>query len=110
MSRRRLAAGTTVLGLLAPLGVALAPSAAAAPATVHETSFENGTSGWYGRGSTAAVTTDVARTGAHSLFSSGRTQNWQGPGVNALPFMPAGSYTVEAWVRLPAGSGSDQVT
>ncbi|MGY1833426.1 endo-1,4-beta-xylanase [Geodermatophilus sp. SYSU D01180] len=110
MSRRRLAAGTTVLGLLAPLGVALAPSAAAAPATVHETGFENGTSGWYGRGSSAAVTTDVARTGAHSLFSSGRTQGWQGPGVNALPFMPAGTYEVAAWVRLPAGSGSDQVT
>ncbi|MGY1669325.1 endo-1,4-beta-xylanase [Geodermatophilus sp. SYSU D00710] len=110
MSRRRLAAGTTVLGLLAPLGVGLAPSAAAAPATVHETGFEDGTSGWYGRGSSAAVTTDVARTGAHSLLSSGRTQAWQGPGVNALPFMPAGTYEVAAWVRLPAGSGSDQVT
>ncbi|MGY1665736.1 endo-1,4-beta-xylanase [Geodermatophilus sp. SYSU D00696] len=110
MSRRRLAAGTTVLGLLAPLGVGLAPSAAAAPATVHETGFEDGTSGWYGRGSSAAVTTDVARTGAHSLLSSGRTQAWQGPGVNALPFMPAGTYDVAAWVRLPAGSGSDQVT
>ncbi|MGY1608661.1 endo-1,4-beta-xylanase [Geodermatophilus sp. SYSU D00700] len=110
MSRRRLAAGTTVLGLLAPLGVGLAPSAAAALATVHETGFEDGTSGWYGRGSSAAVTTDVARTGAHSLLSSGRTQAWQGPGVNALPFMPAGTYEVAAWVRLPAGSGSDQVT
>ncbi|MGY1795502.1 endo-1,4-beta-xylanase [Geodermatophilus sp. SYSU D00525] len=110
MSRRRLAAGTTVLGLLAPLGVGLAPSAAAAPATVHETGFEDGTGGWYGRGSSAAVTTDVARTGAHSLLSSGRTQAWQGPGVNALPFMPAGTYEVAAWVRLPAGSGSDQVT
>ncbi|TFV62690.1 UNVERIFIED_ORG: HYR domain-containing protein [Bacillus sp. AZ43] len=110
MRRRRPAALVAVLGLAAGVAVLAAPQAAAAPATVHETGFEGGTGGWYGRGSQATVTTAEARTGAHSLLSSGRTQSWQGPGVNALPFMPAGTYEVEAYVRLPAGAGSDLVT
>ncbi|MGY1804465.1 endo-1,4-beta-xylanase [Blastococcus sp. SYSU D00922] len=110
MRRRRPTALVPVLGLAAGMAVLAAPSAAAAPATVHETSFEDGTSGWYGRGSQATVSADVARTGVQSLYASGRTQAWQGPGINALSFMPAGTYTAEAWVRLPAGSGTDVVT
>ncbi|MCA0146851.1 endo-1,4-beta-xylanase [Blastococcus sp. LR1] len=111
MSGRRLAAGGLVLGMTTGVVAFAAPVAVAAPATVHETSFESGTDGWYGRGSAkVAATAGVARTGAQSLAVTGRTQNWEGPGLNALSVMPAGTYDVEAWVRLPAGSGSDQVT
>src|SRR5919107_5636696 len=113
MTRRTTQHGGAALAAAAVLGGAAltgAPVASAAPSTVHQTSFEDGTSGWYGRGGAkVAVTTDVARTGTHSLAVTGRTQNWEGPGLDGRTLMPAGSYTVEAWVRLPSGSGSDEV-
>ena len=111
MGRRRLTAGAAVFGMVATGGVLAAPAATAAPATVYENGFESGTAGWSGRGTTAvAASTEQARTGASSLLATGRTDTWHGPAFDARSVMPAGTYDVEAWVRLPAGSGSDQVT
>ncbi|MCZ2829192.1 endo-1,4-beta-xylanase [Modestobacter sp. VKM Ac-2986] len=90
------------------VGLLAAPAASAAPATVYETGFESGTASWVGRGDAkVAVTTEQARTGAQSLLATGRTAAWHGPALNAAAFMPAGTYEVEAWVRLKAGTGSD---
>ncbi|GAA2017920.1 endo-1,4-beta-xylanase [Pseudokineococcus marinus] len=111
MGRRRLGAGALALGVLAPLGVVLAPTAGAEPATVYETGFEDGTAGWFGRGTAEVeVSTAQSRTGEASLLTTGRTQAWNGPALDALGLMPAGTYEVEAWVRLVDGSGEDAVT
>jgi GH35 family endo-1,4-beta-xylanase len=108
MERRRLSAGALCLAMAGGVGLLAAPAASAAPATVHETGFESGTSSWFGRGDAkVAVTTEQARTGAQSLLATGRTANWHGPALNANAFMPAGTYDVEAWVKLKAGTGSD---
>ncbi|MFQ1002861.1 endo-1,4-beta-xylanase [Modestobacter sp. SSW1-42] len=108
MTRRRLSAGALCLALAGGVGLLAAPAASAAPATVYETGFESGTASWAGRGdATVAVTTEQARTGAQSLLATGRTANWHGPALNANAFMPAGTYEVEAWVKLKAGTGSD---
>jgi endo-1,4-beta-xylanase len=108
---RRCAAGLAAAGLISSIALVSAPAATAAVSTVHETGFENGTSGWFGRGTAAvAATSGVARTGTHSLAVTGRTDGWHGPAIDAKTFMPAGSYTVTAWVKLAAGSGTDLVT
>ncbi|WP_116450307.1 endo-1,4-beta-xylanase [Blastococcus litoris] len=111
MRRRRPAALVPVLGLAAGVAVLAAPPATAAPATVHQTSFEDGNGGWFGRGgSQAAVTSETARTGTQSFAVTGRTQTWEGPGLDLDAVAAPGTYDVAAWVRLPAGSGTDQVT
>ena len=108
---RRCAAGLAVGGLIGSLALVSAPAAVAAPSTVYETGFESGTASWYGRGgSKVGVTTVDARTGAQSLVVTGRTQAWEGPGLDARTIMPAGSYAVTAWVKLAPGTGSDLVT
>jgi len=108
MGHRRLGAGALCLAMTGGVGLLAAPAASAAPATVYETGFESGTASWFGRGDAkVAVTTELARTGAQSLLATGRTANWHGPALDATAFMPAGTYEVEAWVRLKAGTGSD---
>ncbi|GAB7193428.1 hypothetical protein NUM3379_41380 [Kineococcus sp. NUM-3379] len=110
MRQRRLRAGALATGLLAGLGTVVAPTATAAPVTVHTAGFESGTQSWFGRGAAqVTASTDQARTGAQSLAVTGRTADWHGPALEARTLMPAGTYTVEAWVRLAAGSGSDTV-
>jgi len=111
MRRRRLGAGAVIAGMVGSLGLVAAPGALAAPSTVHEAGFESGTDSWYGRGGAQVASTDAAaHTGSRSLAVTGRTQNWEGPGLNANSIMPAGTYDIEAWVKLPAGSGTDTVT
>ena len=101
MGRRSLGAGAALLGMVAIAGVVAAPGGSAAPSTVHTADFEQGTTGWHGRGGAqASVSTTTARSGAQSLAVTGRTQAWEGPGLDARSLMPAGSYAVEAWVRL----------
>ncbi|MBB2900258.1 endo-1,4-beta-xylanase [Kineococcus radiotolerans] len=110
MRQRRLRAGALATGLLAGLGTVVAPSATAA-AVDYTAGFESGTSGWTGRGTTGvAVSTDQAHGGSSSLLATGRTANWHGPALDARTVMPAGRYTIEAWVRLVAGTGADTVS
>ncbi|RJK94746.1 endo-1,4-beta-xylanase [Vallicoccus soli] len=109
MARRR-GAGIALLGLVGPLAL-VAPAATAAPGTVYATGFEDGTGGWAGRGTAQlAVSAAAARTGEQGLAVTGRTDTWHGPGLDAREVMHAGTYEVEAWVRLPEGSGTDVVT
>ncbi|MCZ2820579.1 endo-1,4-beta-xylanase [Modestobacter sp. VKM Ac-2977] len=101
MGRRRLGAGAAMLGMVATAGVVAAPAAGAAPATVHTADFEQDTGGWSGRGTAqVAPSTAQARSGAQSLAVTGRTDTWHGPALDAAALLPAGSWEVEAWVRL----------
>jgi GH35 family endo-1,4-beta-xylanase len=111
MARRRSTAGLALLGLLTPAAVIAAPVAVAAPSTVHRTSFEDGTADWFGRGTAhVATSTAAARTGDQSLLVTGRSANWHGPALDVRTIMPAGTYTVEAYVQLAPGSEADVVT
>lgn len=90
-----------MLGMVATAGVVAAPAATAAPATLHTADFEAGTNGWTGRGTAqVAPSSAQARSGAQSLAVTGRTDTWHGPALDAATLLPAGSYQVEAWVRL----------
>lgn len=45
--------------------------------------FENGTQGWFKRGTeTVTASTNAAQSGTGSLLVQGRTDNWNGPGFN----------------------------
>ncbi len=90
-----------MLGMVATAGVVAAPAATAAPATLHTADFEAGTNGWTGRGTAqVAPSSAQARSGAQSLAVTGRTDTWHGPALDAAALLPAGSWQVEAWVRL----------
>ena len=105
--RQLLAAAVTLLSLAAPAAVAPPVALADAPPVVLSSDFETGTTqGWTGRGSAAvAVTTDAARSGTHSLLTTGRTANFNGPSHDLVGVLfPAATYTVSAWVRLVPGS------
>jgi hypothetical protein len=111
MSQRRLGAGALCLAMVGGVGLLAMPSAFAAPTTVHTAGFESGTDGWAARGTaTLATTTAEHHSGSQSLAVTGRTQGWNGPGLDVNGIMPAGEYDLAAWVKLPAGSGTDQVT
>jgi GH35 family endo-1,4-beta-xylanase len=111
MGQRRLGAGALCLAMAGGVGLLAAPAASAAPSTVFETGFESGTAAFFGRGDAkVAVSTAEARTGTSSLLTTGRTQAWNGPALDGKTLMPAGTYDIEAWVKLPAGSGADQVS
>jgi endo-1,4-beta-xylanase len=87
------------------------PPPPADPNIVYTTSFEEGsTDGWVGRGDASVAVSDAqANTGEHSLLTTGRTDSWQGPGLDLLEIdgIETGStYDVEAYVRLAEGSGT----
>ena len=106
-------AATTLAAAIALTATLLAPAGIADVGdVVYGTSFEDGTGGWFGRGSaTLETTTDTARTGAGSLLVTGRDATWQGPGLDVSGVLePDATYDVEAWVRLPEGTPDDLVT
>ncbi|WP_198026097.1 carbohydrate binding domain-containing protein, partial [Cellulomonas bogoriensis] len=74
--------------------------------TIHETGFETGTDGWFGRGDAQVSVTDTeAYEGAQSLSVTGRTANWHGPAMNLFPLVNRGdTYEISAWVKLPEGT------
>jgi GH35 family endo-1,4-beta-xylanase len=110
MNQRRLGAGALCLAMVGGVGLLAAPTASAAATTV-STGFESATDGWYGRGGAKiALSTAEAHTGSSSLEVTGRTQSWEGPGLDLDAAVPAGTYDLSAWVKLPAGSGSDKAT
>ncbi|WP_125774688.1 endo-1,4-beta-xylanase [Antribacter gilvus] len=104
------------LGAVAALGLVLAGAVttvtAASIATAEdvvllENAFEDGTyAPWGPRGGvTLAITDAEAHAGAASLAVTGRTAEWQGVATSSSGlFEPGGSYTVGAWVKLPAGT------
>ncbi|MFC5470838.1 endo-1,4-beta-xylanase [Cohnella suwonensis] len=98
-----------IVSLITPTMGSL-PRAVAAGASI-QADFEDGTAqGWYGRGDTVTVATDQAHGGTYSLKSTGRTQGWMGPGINATALAAApGAYDFRAWVKLESGHADAQV-
>ena len=77
------------------------------------TNFEDGgADGWSSRSgsSTVANSTAAAHTGTHSLLTTGRIANWDGPSISVANKMYAGSvYNVSGWVMLQPTDGSSHV-
>ena len=80
--------------------------------TVVQNDFEDGTTqGWVPRGTAVLTnTTEAANTGTHSLKTTGRTAGFNGPSLDVLGKLSAGTvYQVTAAVRLVAGEAPTQL-
>ncbi len=76
------------------------------------TTFEDGgTDGWTSRaGSAVANSTAAEHSGTHSLLTTGRTADYDGPQINVSNKMYPGSvYNISAWVMLLPTDGSSHV-
>jgi endo-1,4-beta-xylanase len=77
------------------------------------TDFEDGgADGWSSRSgsSTVANSTAASHTGTHSLLTTGRIANWDGPSISVSNKMYPGSvYNVSGWVLLTPADGSSHV-
>ena len=70
--------------------------------TVFITGFEDGTSGFSGRGGSEIViaTDSTAKSGSYSLQAGSRTNTWHGAARDMAGIMEAGStYRITAWVK-----------
>ena len=72
---------------------------------------DGGLDGWSSRaGSTVTNSTVAAHSGTHSLLTTGRTANFDGPQINVSNKMYNGSqYNISAWVMLTPADGSNHV-
>ncbi|HUH62811.1 MAG TPA: endo-1,4-beta-xylanase [Terracidiphilus sp.] len=73
---------------------------------------DGGMDGWSSRSgsSTLANATDAAHGGTHSLLTTGRIANWDGPKIDVDNKMYNGSlYNLSAWVMLQPNDGSSHV-
>lgn len=74
------------------------------------TNFEDGgVDGWSSRSgsSTVANSTAAAHTGSHSLLTTGRIHNWDGPQISVSNKMYNGSvYNISGWIMLQPTDGS----
>jgi len=72
--------------------------------------FEDGTTdGWGSRSGSSSVTnsTAAAHSGTHSLLTTGRIANWDGPSISVANKMYVGStYNISVWVMLVPTDGS----
>jgi endo-1,4-beta-xylanase len=78
-----------------------------------DTGFEDGTAGsWAPRGPvTLSAGTEQARTGTHSLLTTGRTANWNGPALDLSGRVSAGHLqAVSVWVRMASGTDTVAMT
>jgi endo-1,4-beta-xylanase len=77
------------------------------------TNFEDGgTDGWSSRSGSSSVTnsTAAAHGGTHSLLTTGRIANWDGPSISVSNKMYNGSvYNISGWVLLTPADGSSHV-
>ncbi len=77
------------------------------------TNFEDGgTDGWNSRtgSSTVANSTADAHSGTHSLLTTGRIANFDGPQINVSNKMYNGSmYNLSAWVKLVPNDGTNHI-
>lgn len=101
-----------VAAALVSTAVALCSPHSVAAQTVVQNDFEDGTTqGWIPRG-TAVLTnsTEAANTGTHSLKTTGRTAGYNGPSLDVLGKLSAGTvYQVTAAVRLISGEAPTQL-
>ncbi|MBO2942654.1 endo-1,4-beta-xylanase [Paenibacillus sp. F411] len=76
--------------------------------------FEDGTTqGWAPRGSSVQVTavTEAAYSGVYSLKTSGRTQTWNAPSINAKDLLQKNtSYQITGYVKLANKQPADPVS
>jgi endo-1,4-beta-xylanase len=73
---------------------------------------DGGLDGWSSRtgNSTVANSAAAAHSGTHSLLTTGRTANFDGPQINVSNKMFNGSqYNISAWVMLTPADGSNHV-
>jgi endo-1,4-beta-xylanase len=72
---------------------------------------DGGLDGWSSRaGSTVTNSTAAAHSGTHSLLTTDRTHNYDGPQINVSNKMYNGSeYNISAWVMLVPTDGSNHV-
>jgi endo-1,4-beta-xylanase len=73
---------------------------------------DGGADGWSSRSGSSSVTnvTGVAHSGTHSLLTTGRIANWDGPQINVSNKMYPGSvYNLSVWVMLQPTDGSSHV-
>lgn len=80
-----------------------------AQAKIVTADFEDGgTGGFYGSGSTAEITTEMAHGGTHSYKITGRSANWAGPQIGLIDNIAAGeAWEFQVWVRVAAGQPKD---
>lgn len=73
---------------------------------------DGGLDGWGSRSgsSTVANSTAAAHTGTHSLLTTGRIANWDGPVISVSDKMYPGSvYNISGWVMLTPADGTNHV-
>jgi endo-1,4-beta-xylanase len=73
---------------------------------------DGGLDGWSSRTGSSTLTnsTAVAHDGAHSLLTTGRTANYDGPQINVSNKMYSGSaYNISVWVMLEPTDGSNHI-
>ncbi|MGB6191541.1 MAG: endo-1,4-beta-xylanase, partial [Terracidiphilus sp.] len=79
---------------------------------ISSTFEDGGTDGWSSRTGSSSVTntTGAAHTGTHSLLTTGRTANYDGPQISISNKMYPGSvYNLSAWVMLVPTDGSSHI-
>lgn len=94
--------------------VCLLVSAAALPMAgqiIVQNDFEDGTlQGWIPRGGSVVLTNTIAasHSGTHSLLTTGRTANFNGPSLNVTNTLTQGpTYQISGWVQLTSGEPPD---
>jgi endo-1,4-beta-xylanase len=101
--------GDVVIGELAPPP----PNPSQQDNSGISTNFEDGgLDGWSSRSGSSSVTnsTAAAHTGAHSLLTTGRIANWDGPSISISDKMYVGSvYNISGWIMLSPADGSSHV-
>jgi endo-1,4-beta-xylanase len=72
---------------------------------------DGGLDGWSSRaGSTLTNTTAEAHSGAHSLLTTGRTHNYDGPTISiANKMYPGSQYAISVWVKVLPTDGAVHV-
>ncbi|MGO4348931.1 endo-1,4-beta-xylanase [Paenibacillus sp. MCAF9] len=98
----------------AAIGGPTSPTPEAIGNVVVSNDFENGTQGWFKRGTeTVTASTNTAHSGTGSLLVQGRTDNWNGPGFNLAAtgkLNKESVYELSAWVKLKEGTtGSETI-
>src|SRR5438046_1355753 len=103
---RRWMTSLLLLGFALPSGLVGDRVIAADPQVVVQNDFEDGTTqGWIPRGPVSlASVTEAAHTGTHSLKTTGRTANWNGPSLDVRTLLQKGAtYQISGHVRLVTG-------
>lgn len=89
--------------IMAPQGIWLPKANAASVGdTVISSEFESGLESWFKRGTeTITHSTDVAQSGKGSLLTTGRTEKWNGPGIDVTSNLVKGAtYEFSIYAKL----------